>query len=106
MSFYESYIQLCLERGLKPTPAAEAAGLPKSIVSKWKSKPESFPNTQTLKKLCDYFKVDIDYFLNDDEANDLVIHNVTEHDKTLVRMLLAASPEMKESIRTILKSTQ
>ena len=106
MSFYESYIQLCQERGLKPTPAAEAAGLPKSIVSKWKSKPESFPNTQTLRKLCDYFRVDIDYFLDNDDADTLVVPNVTEHDKTLVRMLLSASPEMKESIRTILKSTQ
>ena len=65
--FYDRYVQLCQQAGVKPSAVGVQAGVPKSAVSNWKKKWEEglevLPSAETLSKLSDYFGVTTDYLL-------------------------------------------
>ena len=60
MNFLNNFLVLCNRREVTPSRALEEAGLSKSLYSKWKQKPDSIPNGETLDKLARYFLVPID----------------------------------------------
>lgn len=57
MNFYERFAELCRQRGVCPSRAAEDAGLSRSAVSKWKREPSVIPSGAVLAKLSAYFGV-------------------------------------------------
>ena len=57
--FYAIFSNLCSKKGVKPANVAESIGISKSAITKWKN--GSLPNSDTLKKLSDYFEVSIDF---------------------------------------------
>ena len=65
--FYDRFIQLCEQKGVKPTRAAIENGIARSAVSNWKSNwaqgIESLPSTANANALADYFDVSVDYLL-------------------------------------------
>lgn len=63
MRFYEKYLELCCNRGVSPSRAAQEAGLSKSAVSKWKSNRDALPSADTLRTLAAYFGVTVDVFI-------------------------------------------
>ena len=65
--FYDRFIQLCEQKGVKPTRAAIENGIARSAVSNWKSNwakgIESLPSTANANALAEYFGVSVDYLL-------------------------------------------
>ena len=60
-SFWNSFLNLCSLKGLKPNPVAERVGKSSGAVTKWKN--GSIPDGNTLIALADYFNVSTDYLL-------------------------------------------
>lgn len=60
--FYQVFVDLCHQKGISESKAAESVGLNRASVSKWKA--GAIPNGATLSKLADYFGVSADYLLN------------------------------------------
>ena len=69
--FYDRFIQLCEQKGVKPTRAALDTGIARSAVSNWKSNwqrgIESLPSTNNAQALAEYFNVPVDYLLGNEE---------------------------------------
>ena len=61
--FYEKFIELCDDNDIKPTKALQEIGISKGSITNYKN--GTSPSDSTLKKISNYFKVDISYF--DDE---------------------------------------
>lgn len=59
--FYDVYANLCTQKGVSESKAAESVGLNRSAVAKWKK--GALPGGQTVQKLADYFDVTTDYLL-------------------------------------------
>ncbi len=61
--FFEYYKQLCDQKGVSPSRAAEDIGLSRTSVVKWKN--GSVPSGATLKKIGEYFGVSADALLRE-----------------------------------------
>ena len=59
--FYENYIRLCNRAGKSPSAVAQAVGLQKSTVTRWKR--GALPTDATRYKIADYFGVPADDLL-------------------------------------------
>lgn len=59
--FYDKFVQLCTKKGVPPTKVAAEIGLNKSAASGWKK--GATPTDVTIRRLAEYFDVDVDYFL-------------------------------------------
>lgn len=64
MSFYDKFMSLCNQRGIKASPVCEAIGLNRSAASRWKN--GATPDGATILKICQYFDVPVSYFYEDD----------------------------------------
>lgn len=60
--FYDRYINLCKERGISPSKAAEEIGINKASVTNWKKRGYT-PRADLLQRIADYFGVTTDYLL-------------------------------------------
>lgn len=63
--FYNQVAKLCFENNIKITALARKLNLSPSAPARWKD--GSFPKTETLQKIADYFDVSVDYLLNGDD---------------------------------------
>lgn len=68
--FYQTFIQLCKERGVAPSNVAQEIGLNKSSVSYWKK--GAIPKAETLKAIAQYFNVTVDYLTGLDELETTI----------------------------------
>lgn len=64
--FYEQFLKICNERGIKPTPVLKQIGLSTGNLKKWES--GSTVSADTLEKLAAYFGVPVDYFFQSDDS--------------------------------------
>lgn len=60
VNFYNNFVKLCKEKGLKPSRAGIEAGIPKQTVSNWKAGRR--PSDTYIAQLADYFGVPVSYF--------------------------------------------
>lgn len=60
VNFYNNFVKLCKEKGLKPSRAGIDAGIPKQTVSNWKAGRK--PSDTYIAQLADYFGVPVSYF--------------------------------------------
>ena len=65
--FYDKYAQLCKQRGVSMSAAAQEAGLSKSLVTKWKVNKVDVPSPDVLKKLAAYFDMPVSELLGEEE---------------------------------------
>ena len=65
MNFYDKFMALCKQKGVKASPVCEAIGLNRSAASRWKN--GGVPDGSTVLKICKYFDVPISYFYEDEE---------------------------------------
>lgn len=72
--FYQTFLQLCKEKGVAPSNVAQEIGLNKSSVSYWKK--GSIPKAETLKALAQYFNVTVDYLTGLDELEATIAREV------------------------------
>jgi transcriptional regulator with XRE-family HTH domain len=75
--FYDVYYLLCKNKGVSPTRAALEIGLSKSHPTAWKKRGIT-PNSDTLKKVANYFGVSVDYLLGDDQKEKAAIDMVDD----------------------------
>ena len=66
--FYDKYQKLCHQIGKSPFAVARDLGISSRTQGNWKSGSE--PRYGTLKRIADYFNVDVSYFYEDDETLD------------------------------------
>lgn len=63
--FYDQFIKLCNERGLKPTPTVREMGLSPGNMKRWEN--GAAVNSETLEKCAAFFGVPVDYFFEGEE---------------------------------------
>ena len=61
--FYDKFMELCAERNVKPSPILKKLGLSSGNLKRWEA--GANVNSDTLKKLSEYFQVPVDYFLDE-----------------------------------------
>lgn len=66
MSFYEKVCKLCRWGGVTPTALSIKLGMSRSAPTAWKN--GKVPRPDTIKKIADYFGVDVSYFYDDDPS--------------------------------------
>ena len=59
MTFYDVFLKLCTQRGIKPGTAAKKIPISKSIITRWKSG-KGNPTDATLAKIAAYFECSIE----------------------------------------------
>ena len=65
--FYQQFIKLCNEAGVKPTPLVKSLGLSAGNIKRWEN--GATINSDILLKLSEHFKVSIDYLLTGKEKS-------------------------------------
>lgn len=91
VNFYNNFLKLCNQKGLKATRAGIEAGVPKQTVSNWKTGTK--PSDTYIMKLSEYFGVPIDYFLEKEKAP--VSNKKTE---TLMKLIEMLTPENQDRL--------
>ena len=81
--FIDIFLQLCADKGVKPTRVAHEIGSSSASVVKWKK--GAIPQGATLQKIADYFGVSVDYLLTGEDKKTSV-ETSTEYDDKFVRL--------------------
>lgn len=64
--FYDKFKLLCERKGVSPKRAVTEMGMSNSLATKWKNT-NATPNSETLKKVAEYFDVSVAYLLGTEE---------------------------------------
>ncbi len=120
--FYDKYANLCKEKGISPSKAAEEIGINKASVTNWKKRGYT-PRAEILHRIADYFGVTVDYllgkvdlpFLSKDDKGLLDIDEyaltetkkpvptdgdgLDEQDRQLVELMKLLTADQKEFLR-------
>lgn len=91
--FYDRFIELCNEKGVKPGRACIDMGVSRSLAAKWKATGTEKPSADVLEKMSDYFGVTIDYLLGGGQKEKPLVND----DEELTEYLdaLRTRPEIK-----------
>jgi transcriptional regulator with XRE-family HTH domain len=94
--FYEQFLKICSENGVKPTPVLKQIGLSTGNLKKWES--GSTVSADTLEKLAAYFGVPVDYFFQSDESYTNV--EITDNANAISKVyyIMKSNPEIICSI--------
>lgn len=112
MCFYDKFLLLCKEREVTKTRALIDAGLSKSLARKWENKLEKgenvVPNGETLLKLCNYFGVTSDYFLDKEieKAPSISAEGLTDEQIELVRLFRGADSAYQAAALALLREAE
>jgi transcriptional regulator with XRE-family HTH domain len=72
--FFDTFVKLCEEKGVKPSRALTDAGVPKSAYSYWRTEAsfgnDAKPTNQNAVKLAQYFGVTVDYLLTGNQKEN------------------------------------
>ena len=109
---YEKFRELCDKKGVSPYRISQETGITQSTFSDWKNG-RSVPKQDKLKKIADYFGVDVAYFYdNDDNNKGYYVDDGTKEiaqeifDNKDLRLLFDAakdaSPEDLQTVHTML----
>ncbi|MCM1060599.1 MAG: helix-turn-helix transcriptional regulator [Eubacterium sp.] len=94
--FYDQFLKVCKEKGVKPTPALKEIGLSPGNLKKWES--GSSVGSDTLEKLAAYFGVPVDYFFQSDDSYTNV--DITDNANAISKVyyIMKSNPEIICSI--------
>ena len=115
--FYDRYVELCRKNGMSPTGVARKVGISSRTAADWALGAE--PRNSTLKRIADYFNVDVSYFYDDEDEyaeskDDKLVENfieemrqkntLTEDENLMLMMFRSVSDEERqELIKTAMK---
>lgn len=87
--FYDKFVFLCAQKGVSPSKAALAAGISKSLVTKWKVNSVEVPSPEVLKRLSAYFGVPVSELLSEEKQKAPTLTEKDERDiaKDLERIM-------------------
>jgi transcriptional regulator with XRE-family HTH domain len=107
--FYEKYERLCAERGQSVTGVARRLRISPNAPAAWASGAE--PRNSTVKRIADYFGVDVSYFDDTDEPeskdDSLILgfmeemrakNNLTDDERLLLDMFRTLPEEKKSEL--------
>ncbi len=100
MSFYERYVELCSEHGMKPqNPEMQrVAGVSSGSISGWKKGAD--PKIEVLRNLSAYFGCTVDYLIGLSEVRKPTL-TLTEEEQLLLEAFRSASKLGQFNIITV-----
>ena len=91
--FYDVFLRLCASKNVSPSKAAEAVGLNRAAVAKWKN--GATPSAVTAIKLADYFGVTTDYLLGKPDQKEIPPALTKKDERDIEKILAAARSQLE-----------
>lgn len=105
VNFYNNFVELCKEKGLKPSRAGIEAGIPKQTVSNWKAGRK--PSDTYIAQLADYFGVPVSYFSEESPTEkETSTMRLSIAEENLIRLYRTFSIEEKINIQAYLAAVE
>ena len=108
--FFDNFVKLCEEKGVRPSRALTDAGVPKSAYSYWRTEASSGndakPTNQNAVKLAQYFGVTVDYLLTGEQKENPPQQPQSEVDAAVerIRKKLESMPkEQREALMNLIE---
>ena len=108
--FFDNFVRLCEQKGVKPSRALTEAGVPKSAYSYWRTEAgagnDAKPTNQNAVKLAQYFNVSVDYLLPGNQKEKTTQQLQSEVDAALerIRRKLESMPkEQREALMNLIE---
>ncbi len=108
--FFDNFVRLCEQKGVKPSRALTEAGVPKSAYSYWRTEASSGndakPTNQNAVKLAQYFNVTVDYLLTGNQKENPPQQPQSEVDAAVerIRRKLESMPkEQREALMNLIE---
>lgn len=108
--FFDNFVRLCEQKGVKPSRALTEAGVPKSAYSYWRTEAgagnDAKPTNQNAVKLAKYFGVTVDYLLTGNQKENPPQQPQSEVDAALerIRKKLESMPkEQREALMNLIE---
>ena len=98
--FFDNFVRLCEQKGVKPSRALTEAGVPKSAYSYWRTEAgagnDAKPTNQNAVKLAQYFDVTVDYLLTGNQKENPPQQPQSEVDAAVERIRRKLESMLKE----------
>lgn len=108
--FFDNFVRLCEQKGVKPSRALTEAGVPKSAYSYWRTEAgagnDAKPTNQNAVKLAQYFDVTVDYLLTGNQKENPPQQPQNEVDAAVerIRRKLESMPkEQREALMNLIE---
>ena len=108
--FFDNFVRLCEQKGVKPSRALTEAGVPKSAYSYWRTEAgagnDAKPTNQNAVKLAQYFDVTVDYLLTGNQKENPSQQPQSEVDAAVerIRIKLESMPkEQREALMNLIE---
>lgn len=108
--FFDNFVRLCEQKGVKPSRALTEAGVPKSAYSYWRTEAgagnDAKPTNQNAVKLAQYFGVTVDYLLIGSQKENPPQQPQSEVDAAVerIRRKLESMPkEQREALMNLIE---
>ena len=108
--FFDNFVRLCEQKGVKPSRALTEAGVPKSAYSYWRTEAgagnDAKPTNQNAVKLAQYFGVTVDYLLTGNQKRKPAQQPQSEVDAAVerIRRKLESMPkEQREALMNLIE---
>ena len=109
--FFDNFVRLCEQKGVKPSRALTEAGVPKSAYSYWRTEAgagnDAKPTNQNAVKLAQYFDITVDYLLTGDQKENPPQQPQSEVDAAVerIRRKLESMPkEKREALMNLIET--
>lgn len=109
--FFDNFVWLCEQKGVKPSRALTEAGVPKSAYSYWRTEAgagnDAKPTNQNAVKLAQYFDVTVDYLLTGEQKENPPQQPQSEVDAAVerIRRKLESMPtEKREALMNLIET--
>ena len=109
--FFDNFVRLCEQKGVKPSRALTEAGVPKSAYSYWRTEAnagnDAKPTNQNAVKLAQYFDVTVDYLLTGNQKENPPQQPQSEVDadiKWIEQKLLEMPKEKREALMKLIRT--
>ena len=108
--FFDNFVRLCEQKGVKPSRALTEADVPKSAYSYWRTEAgagnDAKPTNQNAVKLAQYFDVTVDYLLTGNQKENPPQQPQSEVDAAVerIRRKLESMPkEQREALMNLIE---
>lgn len=108
--FFDNFVRLCEQKGVKPSRALTEAGVPKSAYSYWRTEAgagnDAKPTNQNAVKLAQYFNVTVDCLLTGNQKENPPQQPQSEVDAAVerIRRKLESMPkEQREALMNLIE---
>ena len=109
--FFDNFVKLCEQKGVKPSRALTDAGVPKSAYSYWRTEAgagnDAKPTNQNAVKLAQYFNVSVDYLFTGEQKENPPQKPQSEVDAAVerIRRKLESMPtEKREALMNLIET--